>query len=702
MSTVATPDGGRREPSRGTRRARLRRWLQTTRARLVAIAMATCAAAALLSALGIVIYQRLDARTTLARELVNRAGLIGVASTTAALSGDTEAARRNLLAFHGDPLVEAARIDLADGTHLAAYESRPSLIARRLPPSGVEQAAGVLIVSRPIIADEQIVGSIRVQGRIGSVDKPIGPYLAILAAALGVSSFLGYFLSAGFHESMSAPILQLAEVAARVTGEGNYGLRAASSENDDIGELATRFNGMLEQVERRHERLQAEQSQLEERVRERTETLEREIVEHRRTTNEFILAKAAAEEASRAKSAFLANMSHELRTPLNAIIGYSELLIEQTQRQLSPAAMTDLARIKAAGRHLLSLITDVLDISKIEAGRMELEVAGFSLSSLLRNVVATSQSLAAARGNELTVVEDGDLGTMHSDETKIRQVLLNLVGNACKFTGDGKVTVTGRRERGASREWLVFEVADTGVGMSQCQTKRLFAEFVQVDASSTRRFGGSGLGLAISQRLCQLLGGDISVESETGRGSLFTVRLPAELPAAPDRASGQAESAAIVDFSPESTAPDANVWAATILVIDDDDGSADLTSRTVEKSRYRAERARSGREGLHLARTLRPDLVLLDVLLPDTSGWTLLTQMRRDAELAGIPILILSALDNRRRSIELGAVAHLTKPVADSELVRAVQLALAGPRAQDGVEGPRVAGIDDSRKVVNA
>jgi signal transduction histidine kinase len=291
----------------------------------------------------------------------------------------------------------------------------------------------------------------------------------------------------------------------------------------------------VEELRRRDEELSEARARLEVRVAERTRTLEFEIVKHRRTENQLILAKAAAEEANTAKSAFLANMSHELRTPLNAILGYSEMMKEEAEDRGTAEGCEDLDKIISASHHLLALITDVLDLSKIEAGQMELHIEAIDADALVSSVVSTSELLAQARGNQIIASGLQQLGTLRSDRTKLQQVLLNLVGNACKFTSRGEVHIDCRREPGEGSDWLVVDVSDTGVGISPEQLGRLFRDFTQADPSTTRRFGGTGLGLAISQRLCRLMGGTITVRSEVGRGSTFTVRVPAELQVPPLR-----------------------------------------------------------------------------------------------------------------------------------------------------------------------
>ncbi len=296
--------------------------------------------------------------------------------------------------------------------------------------------------------------------------------------------------------AIAEPVVTVTQVAQQVARDSNFELRAPISTKDEIGSLATSLNQLIE------------------RVSERTQELQQ--------------AKEAAEDASRSKSQFLANMSHELRTPLNAIIGLSQLLHDDAQDlDLGEEDfISDLQSINAAGKHLLELINDILDLSKIEAGKMELYPETFEIATLIDDVVSTVKPLVEKNGNILEVHCDEQLGTMHADQTKVRQVLFNLLSNAAKFTTQGRVTLTVTREQVDNSEWIGFRVCDTGIGMSDEQQQRLFQAFTQGDASTTRKYGGTGLGLAITRHFCQLMGGDISVESKVDQGSTFTVRLP--------------------------------------------------------------------------------------------------------------------------------------------------------------------------------
>jgi signal transduction histidine kinase/CheY-like chemotaxis protein len=387
-------------------------------------------------------------------------------------------------------------------------------------------------------------------------------------------------------------------------------------------------------------------------------------------TRQLELTRDAAEQANASKSQFLANMSHELRTPLNAIIGYSDLLIEEAEELDALDLVPDLEKIRSSGKHLLGLINDVLDLSKIEAGKMEISLETFDVEEVVAAAVAMVRPLVEKNGNQLEVSVARDAGAMHADLTRVRQILLNLLSNASKFTSNGTVALGAAREASRGREWVVFTVRDTGIGMTPEQLSRLFQPFTQADPSTTRKYGGTGLGLSISQRLSRLMDGTIGVVSEPGRGSVFTVRLPAEVSDAKlQRQTG------IYRVSRPSV-PTPVVGTGSVLLIDGDETSRELVERILAKDGLRLRYARSGQEGLRLANEQRPAVILLDPILPDQDGWAVLTAITTKLELAGVPVIVLSAAEEQGLATTLGATAYLTKPVDHEQLRAAVRTAL--------------------------
>lgn len=403
--------------------------------------------------------------------------------------------------------------------------------------------------------------------------------------------------------------------------------------------------------------------------------LARDITERRRAQEELEHTKNAAESANRAKSVFLANMSHELRTPLNAIIGYSEMLQEDAADLGYTEFVPDLQKIQAAGRHLLDLINNVLDLSKIEAGKMDLYLETFDVATMIEDVQITIQPLAEKNRNTLVITCAPDVGTMVADITKVRQTLFNLLSNACKFTNGGTITLDARRDQHDGVDWLTFRVGDTGIGLSPDQVHELFKEFTQADSSTTRRFGGTGLGLSISRHFCQMMRGDILVESQPGEGAVFTVLLPADV-SRPQTAADALP--ADVTLQPE----DAH---GTILVIDDDPMVRDLIARYLVKEGFRVHTAADGSRGLELARALRPDAITLDVLIPGQDGWAVLSALKADPDLAQIPVIMLTILDDKQMGFSLGAADYLSKPVDRRQLVSLLDKYVGSPPPPDSL-----------------
>jgi signal transduction histidine kinase/DNA-binding response OmpR family regulator len=456
-------------------------------------------------------------------------------------------------------------------------------------------------------AEADVVAGIEASGEAYRTSQTI--VIAFVVGAIALALILGRTIS----WSLIGPIR---EIDARLSeiASGDFTQRVAVGNRDELGALAANVNRTSEQLGDLYRQL---------------------------------------EMASEHKSAFLASMSHELRTPLNAIIGYSEMLYEAAQDEGQEEFLPDLAKIRDAGRHLLGLINDILDLSKIEAGKMDLYLEEVDLAGLIEEVRSIVEPLMMANANRLEIVCPAAVGMFYTDRTKLKQSLLNLLSNAGKFTHDGRVKL---EVRPALTE-ISFIVSDTGIGMTEEQQGRLFQAFSQADASTTRQYGGTGLGLAISKHFCEMLGGSIAVESAPGRGSTFTITLS-------DRGRAAPAAAAI---------PQGAEHAALVMVVDDDPNARDLLASTVRREGYRVIEATDGEAALALAREWHPDVITLDVLMPRMDGWAVLTAIKSDPELAEIPVVIVTVLADRGIAVSLGAAEFLTKPVDRARLAATIR-----------------------------
>jgi len=630
--------------------------------KLMFISMTTSCAALALSTAGFLSYDLIRYRSSMREALATEGRIIGDNSAAALTFGDVKSAARVLGALRARQSVVSAIIFDANGEVFATYSNR-SESSRRLSEIKSKSPGNFIRAESPIILEGKTVGTVLIEADDSDFWQRLVAYLAIVGALMLASATVAFLLSARLRKLITDPIVDLRAAMNDVSVRRDYSLRVPQRSPDELGELVDGFNRMIGDIQKAQADLNSLNLDLEHRVAERSRAAEERATALEISEKHLRGAKELAEQASRTKSAFLANMSHELRTPLNAIIGYSELLQEELEDMGSVSHLKDLARIQTAGTHLLSVINDILDLSKIEAGRVLVSPETFDLTAVVREAASTIASLLSKNSNTLTLNLPDRL-TVYTDPTKVRQVLINLLGNSCKFTKSGSISVTAGQEEQTG--CVLVSVEDSGIGIPNELIELLFEPFVQADASTTRKYGGTGLGLPISRRFSRMLGGDLTVVSLPDIGSTFTMKIP--LNYEPPQINDES-AVATMDSVPDFPLHGEDL----VVIIDDDSNTCELLSRMLNKLGLRTIECNSGKAGIAAMKRYHPALVTLDVQMTGMDGWTILTNLKSDPELSSIPVFLVTIVDEKPRGLKMGATEYFTKPLNAVAFQAAVQ-----------------------------
>ena len=638
--------------------------------KLTWVNMLVSGVALLLACAGFCAYDLYSFRAGLVSSVSIQAQIIGDNTVSALLFNDPRSAGKTLSALDANRHLAYAQIYTPDGQPFAGYwrEGAGETLPLPVIPTGQVQIHwfkdGHLGLARAIIFQGKPTGAVYISSDLGAMNDRLKSYAVITILVFLASLVVALLISRLSQRVISEPVMKLAQTVRIVSTEKNYSIRAATNPNrDEVSTLIESVNELLEQIQQRDGALQRAQHDLEQRVRERT-------IQLAVANKELDLRNREVERATKMKSKFLASMSHELRTPLNAIVGFSDLLAEGTPGQLNDKQRRFVNHIKQGSAHLLQLINDILDLSKIEAGQLELRSEEFLVTDALPEVLSTIHPLAMAKNIGVEQkVESKSL--VKADRVRFKQILYNLLSNAVKFTPRG-----GRIAIESVDHWdfVRVSVTDSGIGIRPEDQKVIFDEFRQIEGSADGPHEGTGLGLAITKRLVEQQGGQISVESELGKGCRFTFTLLAAEPTSKVPPVVEPAKALVHSGSSRLT--------PLVLIVDDEASSRELLASYLEPE-YRIAMAGSGVEALKKAHQLRPDAITLDVLMPGSSGFETLATLRRDPETTNIPIIILSIVDQKQVGFALGAADYLIKPVRRPALLEAIRKHVPLPADDD-------------------
>jgi signal transduction histidine kinase/CheY-like chemotaxis protein len=623
--------------------------------------MLVSGAALLLACAAFIAFDMITFRQAMLRNLSTQAQIIGSNSVSALLFNDPQSAENTLLALKAAPNILSARVYLPDGRPFASYSRDRGRQNPVLPPipSGQTETHWIendqIALVRAIVLDGKPIGAVHIRSDLQELHSRFQRYAIIAAIVLSACLLAALLISSVFRRAVAEPIVALSKIARIVSQDKNYAVRATPIRSPaELAILIDAFNEMLAQIQQSEGALRKAHDELEERVRERTAELEAAKREVEEFSHSVLLAKEEVERGSKFKDQFLSTMSHELRTPLNAVLGFSDLLADERYGPLSEKQRRYINHIHTGGKHLLTLISDILDLSKIEAGRMELAIENLSAQGAFSEVLSVMQPLADKKSQALSAKAEGGLA-VRADATRFKQVLMNLIGNAIKFTPDGgRIEVAGLLDG----ERVRIEVKDNGPGIPDEEKKRIFEAFYRLRESGMKS-EGTGLGLAITQRLVELHGGELSLNSQVGQGSCFYFSLPAAVSVR--EALGRKAEA-----SSRAEGP------LRILVIEDDQVTAHLIQSQLTSAGYHVTLCEEPQNALEFAAQLQPNAITLDIVMKPTNGWEILTQLKRDPRTAQIPLIVVSIVDQPGMGALLGADEYLVKPVDKLTLLAAI------------------------------
>jgi signal transduction histidine kinase/DNA-binding response OmpR family regulator len=647
--------------------------------------MLVSGAALLIACATFVAYDLVTFRQAMVHNLSIQAQMAGSNSISALVFNDPQTAENTLSALRAAPNIVSAGIYAPDARPFAMYWREGSGQVLTLPPIPVGQTEahwfkdGQLVLVRKIVFQGKPTGAVYIRSDLQEMNHRIKRYAGIAAIVLLASLIAALLVASVFQRAVAEPIVHLAEIARVVSRNKNYSVRATPTGNRDEPDILIQaFNEMLGQIQERERALQAAHHELEQRVQARTAQLA--------AANKALeLQNREVERATQLKSHFLASMSHELRTPLNAIIGFSDLLAEKTAGQLTDKQARFVGHVRDGAHHLLQLINDILDLSKIESGLLELRRESFNVSEAMPEVLSVIRPLAMAKKIRLEHVGEGL--SVYADRVRFKQILYNLLSNALKFTPDGgKVRV----ESSSDGNLTCISVSDTGVGIRPEDQQLIFEEFRQAGETTRGVREGTGLGLAITKRLVERQGGTIRVMSELGKGSCFSFTLPAGRVVPEVGPEILAANISPADAHPGSGKP-------LILVVDDEPPARELLTSYLESAGYAIAAVGSAAEALEKARQLRPSAITLDILMPGGSGFETLFQLKNTPATAQIPIIVVSVVDQKRMGFTLGAAEYLVKPVQKSALLAAIRKHVRPPAGTSN----NILVVDDDRQTLD-